>query len=207
MKPKLPFLLTFLVWLPATFLTLVCVFVFQALRENSQIIKGQVLAQETSIEVNPNWFSQMPMSDIEEKMLRANVKDYLKKYHSPMIDVADKLVDAARKNNLDPLLLVAIAQCESNLGKKMPSECHNPFGWGIHSTGRLCFNTWEEGFEKVASGLRKQYVDKGLISPEEIMTKYNYDSWKDRDGSWAKCVVKFMNDLQPVDQPIIFNSP
>ena len=117
-----------------------------------------------------------------------------------MVDESDKLIAAARKNQLDPLLLVAIAQCESNLGKKMPVDCHNPFGWGIHSAGTLCFDSWEEGFEKVASGLRKQYVDKGLVTPDEIMTKYNYDSWKDREGSWGKCVKSFLEDLQYAEQ-------
>lgn len=129
------------------------------------------------------------------------VHNYLKKYNSPMVDTSYDLVQAARKYELDPLLLVAIAQCESNLGKKMPHEteniyeCHNPFGWGIHASGTLCFDTWAEGYETVAKGLKQKYVDQGLERPEDIMQLYTPASIEKAGGSWAKCVSKFLGQL------------
>ena len=113
-----------------------------------------------------------------------------------MVDEANTLVETARKYNLDPFLLVAIAQCESNLGKKMPPECYNPFGWGIHSAGTLCFTDWKEGFERVSQGLREKYLDKGLTDPHEIMLKYNLNSVQNAGGSWAKCVEKFLAEIE-----------
>ena len=122
-------------------------------------------------------------------------KEYLEKYHSPMLEAAEDLVDIAQKYDLDPLLLLAIAQCESNLGKKMPPNCHNPFGWGIHSRGTLCFSSWQESFEKVCEGLKEKYFNKGLHSPEELMIKYTPPALE-KNGSWAKCVNHFLEDLK-----------
>jgi hypothetical protein len=122
------------------------------------------------------------------------VYDYFKKYKSPMLESSSNLVEIARKYEIDPLLLVAIAQCESNLGKKMPPDCHNPFGWGIHSKGTLCFTTWEEGYEAISKGLRSNYFDKGRSKPEDIMEMYTPASLE-KGGSWAKCVSKFMGQL------------
>lgn len=200
-KSFLAFWPTFLVWLPTTLLTLIFVSLYAGSLQPKGEVKGEaiVFAAEPSQKLFASYPKNYPETIFAyqtEDAIPQLVKDYLAKHKSPMVDQSDKLVSAARKNQLDPLLLVAIAQCESNLGKKMPADCYNPFGWGIHSAGKLCFSSWEEGFEKVAAGLKKQYIDKGLISPDEIMTKYNYDSWKEREGSWGKCVKSFLDDLQ-----------
>jgi energy-coupling factor transporter transmembrane protein EcfT len=125
------------------------------------------------------------------------IYNYMKKHKSPMIGSYKALIAAARQYDLDPLFLVSIAQCESNLGKKMPPNCHNPFGWGIHSKGTLCFESWEEGYLAVSEGLRKKYFDKGYENPEEIMTKYTPPALE-KGGSWAKCVNQFLNELNTI---------
>lgn len=128
------------------------------------------------------------------------VYDYLDQHHSPMLESSENFVSIARKYNIDPLFMLSIAQCESNLGKKMPHktediyECHNPFGWGIHQGGTLCFPTWEEGYQAVAKGLKEKYYNKGYKTTEEIMTKYT-PSALERGGSWAKCVNHFLGKL------------
>lgn len=202
MKSPLPFWLLFIVWLPTTLLTLTSVFIFQGYlsktsQKNSSVY---VLAQDKiSYQAFASFPKSLPdtsFSITTQDAIPELIKTYLKKHHSPMAETADFLIASARNSGLDPLLLVAIAQCESNLGKKMPEDCHNPFGWGIHSAGTLCFDSWEEGYEKVAQGLKNQYVKQGLVTPDEIMTKYNYDSWQEREGSWAKCVSLFLEDLQ-----------
>ena len=123
------------------------------------------------------------------------IAKYLEKYSSPMKpydQIAQKIVQVSDQQGLDWRLLIAIAQQESNLGKKMPENCNNPFGYGIHSRGTLCFETWEEGVEKVAAGLKKKYLDEGLETPEEIMAKYTPLS----SGSWAYGVSQFLEDLR-----------
>jgi hypothetical protein len=129
------------------------------------------------------------------------IYQYLKKYKSPMADTTEDLIAAAQKYEIDPLFMVAIAQCESNLGKKMPisdeedkSGCHNPFGWGIHKGGTLCFDTWQEGYQTVAEGLRKKYFDNGLTNPEDIMAIYTPPALE-KGGSWAKCINQFLQAL------------
>ncbi len=118
-----------------------------------------------------------------------------------MLDSAEALVMAAKKFKLDPLLLVSIAQCESNLGKKMPENCNNPFGWGIHSKGTLCFDTWEAGYQTVAEGLRKKYFNQGYENAEDIMTLYTPASLE-KNGSWAICVNQFLQELQQMKQEL-----
>jgi len=204
MRTAFSFLATFSIWLISIVLVIASALVFQSYRAKThyQNTSNEVLAFESSQE--NAFYSTMPVSlnfNLSEEYYYQDIpyltiKDYLTRHKSPMAESAEFLVDIARENELDPYLLVAIAQCESNLGKKMPVNCHNPFGWGIHSKGTLCFETWEIGYQKVAQGLREKYLQKGLNSIEEIMTKYNYDSWQDREGSWAKCVTKFVSELQ-----------
>jgi len=127
------------------------------------------------------------------------IKTYLKTHNSPMLEAADSLLETAEKYNLDPLFLIAIAQCESNLGKKMPApDCYNPFGWGIHSEGTLCFKSWEEGFEKVVKGLSEKYFGKGYETPEQIMAKYTPQALE-KNGSWAKCINQFLAELRSLE--------
>lgn len=123
------------------------------------------------------------------------LEKYLEKYNSPMEpydEIAQEIVAVSDDLGLDWRLLIAIAQQESNLGKKMPPDCHNAWGYGIHSRGTLCFDSWEEGIEKVAAGLKQKYLDRGLDTPEKIMAKYTPLS----SGSWAFGVNQFLEDLQ-----------
>lgn len=120
------------------------------------------------------------------------IANYLKKYNSPMAPHADFIVEISDKYGLDWRLLVAIAQQESNLGKKIPASSYNAWGWGIHSRGSLGFSNWEEGIETVARGLKEKYIDKGFITPEEIMSKYTPLS----NGSWASGVNQFIEELE-----------
>jgi len=120
------------------------------------------------------------------------IKKYLEKYQSPMAPYADLIVETSDKYGLDWRLLVAIAQQESNLGKKAPSNSYNAWGWGIHSRGTLLFSGWEQGIETVAKGIKEKYIDKGYTTPEEIMSKYTPLS----SGSWAFGVNQFIQELE-----------
>jgi hypothetical protein len=123
------------------------------------------------------------------------IKQYLEFYDSPLITHANYIVQTSDKYNLDYRLITAIAQKESNLGIRMPSsDCNNAWGYGIHSKGTLCFDTWEEGIETVAKGLKKNYIDLGYLTPDEIMKKYTPLS----NGSWAEGVNKFMFDIENI---------
>ena len=119
------------------------------------------------------------------------IKSYLKKYNSPLLVYADYLVETSRAKGIDPRLMVAIAQQESNLCKKAPEGTNNCWGWGIHSRGTLGFPSYKEAIDAVTTGLSKNYLGKGLTSPEEIMAIYTPLS----NGSWAKGVQQFLDDM------------
>ncbi len=120
------------------------------------------------------------------------VKYYLEKYDSPLIPYAYYIVNVADENNIDFRLLTAIARQESNLCKYVPENTYNCWGWGIHSQGTLAFSSFEDGIKTVTEGLKKDYINKGYTTPDEIMKKYTPLS----DGSWANAVNIFINEME-----------
>lgn len=120
------------------------------------------------------------------------IQKYLEGYHSPLLPYANLIVTTSDKYGVDWRLLIAIAQQESNLGKKIPEGSYNAWGWGIHSQGTLGFSSWEEAIETVAQGIKEGYLDKGYKTPEEIMKKYTPNS----DGSWSFAVNHFLEELE-----------
>lgn len=120
------------------------------------------------------------------------IEKYLKKHHSPLLPYARQLLAAAEKYGVDYRLIVAIAQCESNLCKRAPAGSYNC--WGFEN-GATRFLSWEQAFDQVAKTLRERYIDQGLTTPEEIMPKYAPPS-VEKGGPWAKCVNHFINELE-----------
>lgn len=120
---------------------------------------------------------------------------YLSRYNSPLLPLADRLVAIADQYSLDYRLLVAIAQQESNLCKRIIPSSHNCWGYGIYGDKVTKFDSYEQGMETVARGLKKNYIDKGLTSPEEIMTKYTPPSLE-IGGAWAKGINQFLDEIE-----------
>lgn len=120
------------------------------------------------------------------------IRQYLESYKSPLLPYAQDLVETAEKYGLDFRFLVAIAQQESNLCKKIPEGSYNCWGWGIHSRGTLRFSDYKEAIEQVAKGIREEYIDKGYTTPEEIMAKYTPLS----PGTWAAGVKQFLEEME-----------
>ena len=145
--------------------------VYASLPSKIPSIDGEVIAQ-----------------DAREELIR----QYLSKYSSPLEPYSSFIVQEADKYKLDFRLTTAIAQQESNLCKKIPPGSYNCWGWGIHSRGSLGFDSFEHGIEEVSKGLRENYLNDGLTTIEDIMTRYTPFS----DGSWSFAVNQFMFDLQ-----------
>lgn len=119
---------------------------------------------------------------------------FLARQKSPMSGMGESFVKIADKYNLDYRLLPAIAQKESGLGRVIPKGSYNAWGWAIY-TGQNSgaeFDSWPHAIETVAKGIKANYLDKGLLSPEEIMTKYTPNS----DGSWAADVTFTMDQIE-----------
>ena len=120
------------------------------------------------------------------------LKNYLAAYSSPLLPFANYIVDRADTYGIDFRLITAIAQQESNLCKVIPDNSFNCWGWGIHSKGTLGFASFEEGIDVVSKGLKTEYIDKGYVTPEQIMSKYTPLS----NGSWAYGVNKFLLEME-----------
>ena len=125
----------------------------------------------------------------------AILSKYLSRYQSPLVPLANYLVAIADQYSLDYRLLVAIAQQESNLCKKIIPSSHNCWGYGIYGNKVTKFDSYEQAMETVARGLKKNYIDKGLTSPEEIMTKYTPPSLE-IGGAWAKGINQFLDEIE-----------
>jgi len=110
------------------------------------------------------------------------IDNFLAKHNSPMTGLGQVFVQAADQYGLDYRLLPAIAFQESTLGKRMPKNSHNAWGWAIYTgeTSGAKFRNWEHAIFTVAKGLKTDYIDRGLRTTEAIMTRYS-----DSEGEWA----------------------
>lgn len=120
------------------------------------------------------------------------LRQYLSYYDSPLTSYADEIVSLADQYGIDFRLVPAIAQQESNLCHVIPPGSYNCWGWGITSVSSLGFDSYEDGIKTVTSGLKNNYIDDGLLTPDQIMTKYTPSS----NGSWARGVNEFMSEMQ-----------
>ena len=121
-----------------------------------------------------------------------NLKAFFRKYNSPLYDHADYIVKTSDKYQFDYRLLPAIAMQESNLCRKIPIDSYNCWGWGIYGDTITRFPSYETAIETVAAGLKKNYIDKGLVTASSIMEKYTPSS----NGSWAHGVNTFLNAVE-----------
>jgi hypothetical protein len=119
------------------------------------------------------------------------VKDFFKKYHSDLLPYADEVISSADKYGLDFRLIPAIAMQESGGCKNAPKDSYNCWGFGIYAKKVTKFENYAEAIDTVTKTLAKQYKANGLETPEQIMTRYTPGS----NGSWAKGVNQFMNQL------------
>ncbi len=105
------------------------------------------------------------------------VDNFLQQNGSPMTGMGKVFIEAADKYNLDWKLLPAIAYQESSLGKKTPYGSYNAFGWGVVDGSQVGANfaNWQDAIFTVAQGLRVNYLDKGLKTPETINPVYASD--------------------------------
>jgi len=159
----------------------------------------KLINRDTTTVLGARIYASLPIDfpSISEKVQSSDarpeiIKNYLLRYKSPLVSFAGYIVQAADEFNIDYRLTTAIAQQESNLCKIIPPNTYNCWGWGIHSEGTLGFSSYEEGIRAVTMGLAQNYIALGFDTPEKIMSKYTPLS----NGSWAKGVEQFLNEME-----------
>lgn len=193
-------LLKVILWFPAAAISLAFSITTYSRISTTRGMHGLIRQEIEGFKNQPITFAALPRVTFEIKTALAKedarplvINKYLTRYNSPMVGMGEYIVKVSDRFDLDPYLVIAIAQQESNLGKITPPDCYNAWGWGIHSAGTLCFDSWEQGIDTFVEGLSNKYLAYGLRTPEEIMTKYNATS---PGGAWAKGINQFLNQLQ-----------
>lgn len=135
--------------------------------------------------------------EIKSQIIKADarpviIERYLAKYKSPLLPYARQIFEISETYGFEYYWIVAIAQQESNLCKKIPEDSHNCWGYGIHKKGTLKFESYDLALKSYAEYLKREYFDKGLNTPQLIMKKYCPHS----DGSWARGVQQFIDELE-----------
>ncbi|MBP7832252.1 MAG: glucosaminidase domain-containing protein [Candidatus Levybacteria bacterium] len=115
------------------------------------------------------------------------LENVLEKYNSPLKPYAKAYVEAADKHGVDWRLLPSIAGLESSFGKHYIPGTYNVYGWG---SGRIYFDSWEDGIDHINSKLKANYMDKwGAKDVWEIGPIYA------ESPTWAVRVNSFMSQI------------
>jgi hypothetical protein len=136
--------------------------------------------------------SRVVAADARGKLL----SEFLTQYDSPLAQFSDLIVDEADKNGIDFRLIVAIAMCESNLGKRIPKNSFNPFGAGVYTgqqTG-INFDNWDKAIIWESRYIKERYADRGFKTLKEIGAVYAPPSVL-TGHSWSNCVETFQNSI------------
>lgn len=186
---------------------------YSTLNLNDESGRGLVLGSESTIaEYSPNpqdpyIFAALPSFDeqIKTSVKTADarqeiIRQYLQKYDSPLEPLSPLIVELSDQYKFDYRWLVAIAQQESNLCKRIPDNSYNCWGWGIYpepsnpSVLKVTrFESYEDALRRIAPQFTKIFL-KGKHSkdPSEVMKTYTPPS----DGSWAAGVTQFFGHLE-----------
>ncbi len=120
------------------------------------------------------------------------VRQFFARYSSPLEEFAHDVVLASEEFGIDFKLVPAIAMQESTGCKKIPDDSHNCWGFGIYGQKIVKFENYKDAIYAVSKTLSEKYIQQGLITPEQIQTKWTPSN----DGSWSESVNHFLEQLQ-----------
>jgi len=193
-------LLLFVVWYPVTALLLLC---------NLSVLRSYANGQQgiTQYSNSPENTYQLAASGGTSRIINASVIPgdartlllyaFMSKHDSPLTVYADTIVAEADRYGIDFRLVPAIAMCESNLGKRIPSkDSYNAWGVAVYTgtTSGKVFDSWITGIQWVTKYIKEKYYDLGLIDLRDIGAKWAPPS-VENGYSWTNCVEGFINDI------------
>ncbi|GAA0382731.1 glucosaminidase domain-containing protein [Paenibacillus motobuensis] len=109
----------------------------------------------------------------------------------------DAFVQAGKKYGIDPALLAAIAIHETGNGTSNAAKNKNNVGGMMGKNGLMSFSSIQEGIDKMASNLKRNYFDQGLTSIAQIQRKYApvgaANDPTNLNKNWISGVTKYYN--------------
>jgi hypothetical protein len=121
------------------------------------------------------------------------IKNVLAKHNSQLEEQVDTFIDTCVEYKLDCYLLPSITGVESYFAKFIYPNSNNPFGWG---GGLIMFDDWKTSIKTVGEGLKKNYVDKGAKTVDEIGPIYAVST------TWAPKVNHFIAEFRQEEEKI-----
>lgn len=118
------------------------------------------------------------------------IENFLK--NTPLAAYSSYIVEVSDKYEIDYRLIPAIAMKESGGGRAAPKDSYN--AWGFEN-GRTHWDSWEEAIDKVGKTLKEKYVNKGLITPEQIMPIYAPPAMEN-GGGWAAAINNYFAKME-----------
>ncbi len=190
MQKRLALLIVYLCLLPCVLLTFTGYLLFTIHINHPK--QEKTLTQSTQFQSPPKQMIATSYVPGGQEARIEVLKEFFKRYNSPLLSHAELIVATADKYSLDWKLVPAIAMQESTLCKKIPKNSFNCWGFGIYGGKITRFANYDEAIETVTKTLAREYKEKrGLEEPHEIVTRYTPGS-----GTWADKVTLVMNSIQ-----------
>ena len=120
------------------------------------------------------------------------LKNFLKKYKSPLEKDAETIVKTADEQGIPWTWIPAISGVESTRCHPIPDNSYNCWGW---NKGSSSFKDYNEAVTVISSSLKKNYVDRGADTIDKIAPIYAPPS-----HTWAYKVNYFITRLESFEK-------
>lgn len=178
------------------FIIFICIFFIPvpiyAQKNTSVIVYVSVNSSENS--------ASYPVVKIQKKTeipdnRKQKLAEVLSHYNSPLLPFIDEIISASDLYGIDWKLVPAIAGVESGFCNQIPRHSYNCWGF---DNGNHTFIDYINAIYDISRVLRLQYIDNGLIKPEQMVSVYAPSS-----STWASKVYYFMQMLDTSRQEIL----
>lgn len=145
-----------------------------AVTTTTNITKKQTTTKQEETTSSELIYAGETLTEISEKL---NAK-----FKGSLTNMGETLARLAIEKGMDPYLVAAISVHETAFGQSSAAINKYNFG-GIMCSGRLCtYDSAEHGLVSFVNVIYKNYFSKGLITAEQMNSKYAADT------SWASKV-------------------
>lgn len=193
-------LILFSLWAPLNF-CLLAVSLFILIKPHAATLSltpnKYVFAQELA-QITPSPILAPSNISPQDDIRITALSKFLKKYDSPLIDVAPYLVTQADRWGLDYTLIPAISMQESLGCKIIPDNSYNCWGFGIYGSKITRFSSYEEAIDKVAKTIKETYIKNGLTNPTLLENIWTPQS----TGQWSYAVNYFIGKIKDLEKNI-----